>query len=207
MLLFIAGQPSNTRIPRKLRCAGECQRSRWSLPQPPWLLDRLGTAGHAEMMQLPEGHIGILARIEAGSRYTDAFTQWTDEELLLWSFLRRPLDAYSFHIRRAIIMRDKPSVSKGSRTSHHGIQDVPAYVDLDRLVGHIADASSTWDCPGKLLTNAQVKKFLGVTNEAWVSFSRNPSCVWLPTPIPLLISRGRWSSVLTTVSAWIAPRS
>ena len=116
-LLLVVGQPADeARVPPKLRRAGESHRARWQLPQPPWLLERLGAAGQAEM-RLPEGRLRILARIEAGNRYVDAFAQWTDEEMLLWSCLRHPLDAYSFHIRRAIILRDKPLVSQSSRSA------------------------------------------------------------------------------------------
>lgn len=143
MLLLIAGQPRTARLPKRLQQRGDLKAPLWQLAQPQWLLDRSAAKADADL-NWSEGRLGILVRLAPGQQYSGALTSWSDEEALLWHYFRRPLDAHSFRIERAVAL-DNPAVltkgeqkDLGSGTFHR----LPFAWDASHLPGRTAGVGS-----------------------------------------------------------------
>lgn len=50
------------------------------------------------------------------------------------------------------------------------------------------------------LNTQQNNKYLAVPDDVWQAFMQEPAVVWLPAPVPYLMSKGSWVSIVTALS-------
>ena len=141
-LLFLAPYAPNVRHqPREVqKSASEMT----VLQRADWFVDLLREHGGEHLLSRP-GRVGgqpcerrsdtmalsLVVRVSSGCEYSGPLTQWSRQEIYLWRYLRRPLDAFSLRIQ-GVVRLDPPLVVHAGERLRANVW-TPGAVDVESI--------------------------------------------------------------------------
>jgi len=212
MLLVLTGLGKNARVPKALQEPNGPPRVLWTLTLPPWLEQTLSSCIHAagrDTLKWHTSRCSLLVSVLPGRCYEGVFTPWSPEEIVLWHFLKRPTDGFSYVIDRAVHVEGATDCQRvGGRDDMQGASLISALrmaLGPGSLTGYAAFPGWSRSRPGQLLKADPIREFTRVSDGAWEDFEELMPHTWVPSEIAFLIGQLQWK-VLFPPWVGFAPR-